>query len=167
MIFSLSLYSKNTIQAMSEKTELLKNLMAKVAEDYNSQFKDYGNNVFSVDVQLVYPDGTSRYQLVFGRLEEGFANGEDTYYFNSKVSAYTPGVDLYLIMKEAAQFLYSTATFNNDKTPEGAPCEMLILQSSPIAKYCSLDMAKIIIFELASKADRLEKLYFIGQGDRY
>lgn len=81
---------------------------------------------------------------------------------NSRVGTYTPSVNLYNLMKEAAYGIYSMVAITTDKDKEGNPCETVIVQAAPNVSYTNLDLLNDVIFEVAANADLMEEKYFGG-----
>jgi hypothetical protein len=142
----------------------LKSWMEQIAKEYNTKMDDRGNGLFKVDIPLKYPDGTWRYQMVWGRIQKGYAKGgKDVYYFQSRCGEIGRGVDLFALLREGSVGIYSALTVINEPGKDGAMCDMVYVQASPVVDWTSnFEHVKFIITEVASNADFLEKRYFGG-----
>lgn len=136
--------------------------LTNIATKYNYKVDKLNDTQWRMDVALKLKDGSFRYQFVYIWISKGFAKGKDVIYMNSRCGMFTPQLNLYNIMKEAAWGVYSVVTITTDKTKEGAPCETVIVQASPIAEYTSPELLNEIIFEVASNADIIEEKFFGG-----
>ncbi|MGD1842204.1 MAG: hypothetical protein ACFB0B_15100 [Thermonemataceae bacterium] len=135
-----------------------------VAKRFNAQIKELSPGVYSLDIPFTLPDGTNRYQYVYGWVIKGRAKGKDCFYFNSRCGIFDKNTtDSYSLLKEAGYGYYSMVTITNDQLSDGTPCETVIIQASPIAEYISsIDELAAVIWEVAEVADIIEERYFGG-----
>jgi hypothetical protein len=136
--------------------------MEQIAREWSTKFDDLGNNTYRMDVPLKLTDGSYRYQFVFGR-EAKDSRGNDVYYFTSRIGVANPGVNFYMMLKEAGLGVYSMITIVNDTDAGGNAREVLLVQASPLKMYTQdYNLVKFIISEVGEMADFLEQKYFGG-----
>ncbi|OFZ02244.1 MAG: hypothetical protein A3K10_06390 [Bacteroidetes bacterium RIFCSPLOWO2_12_FULL_31_6] len=142
----------------------LKSWMEQLAKELNTKFEDRGNGLFKIDVPLKYPDGTWRYQMVWGRIQKAYTKDKrDVFYFQSRSGEIGRGVDIFALLREGTLGIYSMLSVITESRTDGTPCEMVYVQASPVVDWTtSYDIVKFIITEVASVGDFLEKKYFGG-----
>ncbi|MEM7105443.1 MAG: hypothetical protein AAF502_20065 [Bacteroidota bacterium] len=133
-----------------------------ISKKFNYKLNEFAPNKFSLDVALKLKDGSFRYQYVYVWEAPIGRDKKVCYYMNSRVGTYTPSVNLYNLMKEAAYGIYSMVAITTDKDKEGNPCETVIVQAAPNVSYTNLDLLNDVIFEVAANADLMEEKYFGG-----
>lgn len=136
-----------------------------IATKFNYKLDKLNDTQWRMDVAMKLKDGSFRYQFVYIWISKGFARGKDVIYMNSRCGMYTPQLNLYNMMKEAAWGVYSIVTITTDKTKDGQPCETVIVQASPIAEYTTPELLNEIIYEVACNADIIEEKYFGGDNN--
>lgn len=153
----------NSTPTTSNPEATLKGWMEQIAKDYNTKLDDRGNGLFKVDVPLKYPDGTWRYQNVWGRVQAGYAKGKDVFYFQSRCGAIGRGTDLFALLREGSLGIYTMLSVIKEKNTDGSDCDMVYIQASPVVEWTNnYDLVKFIVTEVASVADFFEKQYFGG-----
>ena len=142
----------------------LKTWMEQIAKEYNTKFEDRGNALYKIDVPLKYPDGTWRYQMVWGRIQKAYTKDKrDVFYFQSRCGEIGRGVDLFALLREGSLGIYSMLSVIKENRTDGSPCDMVYVQASPVVDWTNnYDAVKFIINEVASAGDFLEKQYFGG-----
>lgn len=161
-IFGSKTEAKSTTPTFNPEVTL-KTWMEQIAKEYNTKFEDRGNGLFKVDVPLKYPDGIWRYQMVWGRIQKGYAKGKDVFYFQSRCGEIVRGVDLFALLREGSLGIYTMLSVINETKADGSTCDMVYIQASPIVEWTNnYDYIKFVITEVASVADFLEKKYFGG-----
>lgn len=135
--------------------------LQQIASRYNYKLDEIKQGTFRMDIAVPLKDGTFRYQFVYiWKIAE--PSGRERIYMNSRCGVYTPMVNLYNIIKEAAFCNYATVTITTDTTPEGQPCETVITQAVPALAMTTPELLNDIIYEVAVNADIIEEKYFGG-----
>jgi hypothetical protein len=136
--------------------------LQQIASRYNYKLDESSLGVFRMDVTIPLKEqGKFRFQLVYIWITKE-ASGRERIYMNSRCGVFTPQLNLYNILKESAYGNYSTVTITTDKTPEGTPCETVIVQAVPALSMTTPELLNEIIYEVAVSADIIEEKFFGG-----
>lgn len=138
--------------------------LQQIASRYNYKLDEITPGTFRMDVAIPVKDKPTRYQFVYiWTITE--QSGRQRIYMNSRCGIYTPQLNLYNIMKEAAYGNYCTVTITTDKTKEGTPCETIITQAVPALAMTTPELLNEIIYEVAVNADIIEDRFFGGDNN--
>ncbi|MDW8347925.1 MAG: hypothetical protein RML94_13270 [Bacteroidia bacterium] len=124
--------------------------------------KEVAEGVYLLDIPLILKDGSKRYQYVYVRIVPQRYKGKDCILVNSRCGMYNPGINTYQLLKENSFGVYTTITIYQDKTSDDKDCETVVVQASPVAEATSIELLKLIIWEVAEAADIIEEKFFGG-----
>ncbi len=135
--------------------------LQQIATRYNYKLDEIKPGTFRMDIAVPLKDGKFRYQFVYiWKIQE--PSGRERIYMNSRCGIYTPQLNLYNIMKEAAYGNYCTVTITTDQNADGVPCETIITQAVPALAMTTPELLNEIIYEVAVNADIIEEKFFGG-----
>lgn len=140
----------------------LKSMMERISAKFNYPFKDYGNGYFSLDVTLKINETTTRYQIVYAKIENNKEGVPMRVLVQSRAGLYTPMLNLYNVLREGNYLNYATVCIIPEKDREGRPCETVYVQSAPLIAHTSPELLESIIYEVANNADIIEEKFFGG-----
>jgi hypothetical protein len=130
-----------------------------IAKNYKVDALDDG--IYMIDYPLAYQDG-NRFQRVYVRDWYDERNKKQTFFINSYISDYSRNFDLERILREADFGRMSMVCLKRISDGQGVEKEALYTQTAVPSSYIgdSYEEFMAVVFEVASNADYIEKLFF-------
>jgi hypothetical protein len=130
-----------------------------IAKNYKVDALEGG--IYMMDYPLAYQDG-NRFQRVYVRDWYDERNKKQTYFINSYIADYTRNFDLERILREAEFGRMSMVCLKRIPDGQGGEKDALYTQATLPCSYIngSYEEFMAVVFEVASNADYIEKLFF-------